>query len=209
MALQQPTWVTVASTTFAQALSRIYHIRPGVGVLYQSRDHSLVFDLFQSGEITFEEMKNFKQKNIVTRAMTPGEDNRMRADIIHITDVQPGDYFYLCSDGMLEQMSNEELVGILSSKDSDTDKQNLLIKATSENQDNHTAWIIQVKDVIKEEGDEALENEEPTARCNAINIIPKVIAANEDDVVIVEEVKKTKTLLQKMKEVVDFIMNKK
>ena len=189
--------------------SRIYHIRPGVGVLYQSRDHSLVFDLYQSGEVTFEEMKNFKQKNIVTRAMTPGEDNRMRADIIHITDVQTGDYFYLCSDGMLEQMSNDELVGILSSKDSDAEKQSLLIKATSGNQDNHTAWIIQIKDVIKEEGDEALENEEPTARCNAINIIPKVIAANEDDVVIVEEVKKTKTLLQKMKEVVDFIMNKK
>lgn len=189
--------------------SRIYHIRPGVGVLYQSRDHSLVFDLFQSGEITFEEMKNFKQKNIVTRAMTPGEDNRMRADIIHISDIQSGDYFYLCSDGMLEQMSNDELVGILSSKDPDAEKQTLLIKATSENQDNHTAWIIQVKDVIKEEGDEALENEEPTARCNAIIIIPKVIAANEDDVVIVEEVKKTKTLLQKMKEVVDFIMNKK
>ena len=132
----------------------------------------------------------------------------MRADIIHITDVQPGDYFYLCSDGMLEQMSNDELVGILSSKDSDAEKQSLLIKATSENQDNHTAWIIQIKDVIKEEGDEALENEEPTARCNAINIIPKVIAANEDDVVIVQEVKKAKTLLQKMKEVVDYIMNK-
>jgi protein phosphatase len=141
--------------------------------------------------------------------MTPGEDNRMRADIIHITDIQPGDYFYMCSDGMLEQMSSDELVGILSSKDSDAEKQSLLIKATSGNQDNHTAWIIQIKDVIKEEGDEALENEEPTARCNAINIIPKVIAANEDDVVIVEEVKKTKTLLQKMKEVVDFIMNKK
>lgn len=174
--------------------SRIYHIRPEVGVLYQSRDHSLVFDLYQSGEITFEEMKNFKQKNIVTRAMTPGEDNRMRADIIHITDVQTGDYFYLCSDGMLEKMSNDELVGILSSKDSDAEKQSLLIKATSENQDNHTAWIIQVKDVIKEEGDEALENEEPTARCNAINIIPAdngeadvQIINEEDDVVMVSE----------------------
>jgi protein phosphatase len=154
-------------------------------------------------------MLNFNQKNVITRAMTPGLENRHRADIIHITDIQSGDYFYMCSDGMLEQMSNDELVGILSSKDSDTDKQNLLIKATSENQDNHTAWIIQIKDVIKEEGDETLENEEPTARCNAIIIIPKVIAANEDDVVIVEEVKKTKTLLQKMKEVVDFIMNKK
>lgn len=202
--------------------SRIYHIRPcsppklgGVrgglneGILYQSRDHSLVFDLFQAGEITYEEMTTYPQKNIVTRAMTPGEDNRMRPDIIHITDIQHGDYFYMCSDGMLEQMSNDELVGILSSKDSDAEKQSLLIKATSDNQDNHTAWIIQIKDVIKEEGDEALENEEPTARCNAIIIIPKVIAANEDDVVIVEEVKKTKTLLQKMKEVVDFIMNKK
>ena len=174
--------------------SRIYHIRPEVGVLYQSRDYSLVFDLFQSGEITFEEMKNFKQKNIVTRAMTPGEDNRMRADIIHITDVQTGDYFYLCSDGMLEQMSNDELVSILSSKDLDAEKQSLLIKATSGNQDNHTAWIIQVKDVIKEEGDEALENEEPTARCNAINIIPAdngeadvQIINEEDDVVMVSE----------------------
>ena len=73
--------------------SRIYHIRPNVGILYQSRDHSLVFDLFQSGEISYDEVKNFPQKNIVTRAMTPGEDHRMRPDIIHITDIQPGDFF--------------------------------------------------------------------------------------------------------------------
>ena len=44
--------------------SRIYHIRPNVGVLYQSRDHSLAFDLFQSGEISYEEMMNFTQKKI-------------------------------------------------------------------------------------------------------------------------------------------------
>ena len=189
--------------------SRIYHIRPEVGVLYQSRDHSLVFDLYQSGEITFEEMKNFKQKNIVTRAMTPGEDNRMRADIIHITDVQPGDYFYLCSDGMLEQMSNDELISVLISDTTDEEKKKKLIESTVNNQDNHSAWLIHIENVVKEEGDEALENEESTSRCNAINIIPKVIEASEDDVVIVQEVKKTKTLLQRMKDVVDFIMNSK
>lgn len=192
--------------------SRIYHIRPSKhdeGILYQSRDHSLVFDLFQAGEISYDEMATFSQKNIVTRAMTPGEDNRMRPDIIHITDVQPGDYFYMCSDGMLEQMSNDELLTLLSSEATDEEKRKQLIKATVNNQDNHSAWIIQIKDVIKEEGDEALENEEPTSRCNAINIIPKVIAANEDDVVIVQEVKKTKSLLQRMKEVVDSIMNTK
>ena len=168
--------------------SRIYHIRPNVGVLYQSRDHSLVFDLFQSGEITYEEMSNFAQKNIVTRAMTPGEDNRMRPDIIHITDVQPGDYFYMCSDGMLEQMSNDELVSLLSSTVSDEEKRNRLIGATSINQDNHSAWLIRINEVISETIDESLVNEEPTARCNAINIIPKVsTTSNEDDVVIVSQ----------------------
>ena len=202
--------------------SRIYHIRPfsppklgGVrdslneGILYQSRDHSLVFDLFQAGEISYEEMQNFTQKNVITRAMTPGLENRHRADIIHITDIQSGDYFYMCSDGMLEQMSNDELMSVFSSEETDEEKQKRLIEATDNNQDNHSAWLIHIKEVIEEKGDEALENEEPTSRCNAINIIPKVIEASEDDVVIVQEVKKTKTLLQKMKEVVDFIMNKK
>lgn len=190
--------------------SRIYHIRPNVGILYQSRDHSLVFDLFQSGEISYDEMKNFAQKNIVTRAMIPGEDNRMRPDIIHITDIQPDDYFYMCTDGMLEQMNNNELVALLSSDVSDEEKRQHLIAATANNQDNHSAWLIHVKDVIREDGDEQLFNEEPTARCNAINIIPNVIAENEeDDVVIVKKVKKSKSLLQRMKETVGIIMNKK
>ena len=197
--------------------SRIYHIRPksshtgegqGEAVLYQSRDHSLVFDLFQAGEITFEEMATYPQKNIITRAMQPGAENRMRPDIVHITGIQPDDYFYMCSDGMLEQMSNDELVGIFSSVKADAEKQSILIKATSGNQDNHSAWLIHIKEVVEEDGDEELENEEPTARCNAINIIPKVIQSNEDDVVIVQEVKKTKTFLQRMKDIVDFIMKK-
>ena len=173
--------------------SRIYHIRPGVGVLYQSRDHSLVFDLFQSGEITFEEMQNFTQKNVITRAMTPGLENRHRADVIHITDILSGDYFYMCSDGMLEQMSNDELMSVFSSEATDKEKQKQLIEATANNQDNHSAWLIHIKEVIEEDGDIALENEEPTSRCNAINIIPAdngeadVRIINEDDVVVVSE----------------------
>ena len=168
--------------------SRIYHVRPGVGLLYQSRDHSLVFDLFQAGEITYEEMQTYPQKNIVTRAMTPGEDNRMRPDIIHITDILPGDYFYLCSDGMLEQMTNDDLLRLLSSETTDEDKRQQLIAATTDNQDNHSAWLVRVKDVVCEEADAQLINEEPTARCNALNIMPKVIAQNEtDDVTVVAQ----------------------
>lgn len=188
--------------------SRIYHVRPNVGLLYQSRDHSLVFDLFQAGEITYKEMLTHPQKNIVTRAMMPGEDNRKRPDIIHITDIQPGDYFYLCSDGMLEQMDGNGLLRLLSSEATDEEKGQQLIAATTDNQDNHSAWLIHVKAVIREETDAQLINEEPTARCNALNIIPKVIAQNDDDVTIVKEVAKTKTLLQRMKSVVNLIMNK-
>ena len=184
--------------------SRIYHIRPNSSplerlgeVLYQSRDHSLAFDLFQSGEISYDEMQNFIQKNVITRAMTPGEDNRHRPDIIHITDIQPGDYFYMCSDGMLEQMSNNELVMLLSTDVKDEEKRQKLIDATSNNQDNHSAWLIHIKDIVKEKGDEQLINEEPTSRCNAINILPQAndnsnVQIVDDDVVVVSVPQKSK-----------------
>ena len=189
--------------------SRIYHIRPDVGVLYQSRDHSLVFDLFQAGEITYEEMATFPQKNIITRAMSPGEENRHRPDIIHITDIQPGDYFYMCSDGMLEEMTNDGLVTLLSSNATDEEKRQRLTDATANNQDNHSAWLIRVNDIIKEDGDAQLANEEPTARCNAINIIPHAIAKNDDDVIIVKEAPQKPSFLQRLKNWCYFITNKK
>lgn len=176
--------------------SRIYHIRPNKNLLYQSRDHSLVFDLFQSGEITYDEMKNFKQKNIVTRAMTPGEDNRMRPDIIHITDIQPGDYFYMCSDGMMEKMTNNELFTLFSADMDDKMKVGQLKMATNQSFDNHTAWIIHIKDVIKEENDDQYENEEETSRINAINILPHPVYDTEGDDVVVVGYKKS--LFQKI-----------
>ena len=192
--------------------SRIYHVRPGVGILYQSRDHSLVFDLFQAGEITYDEMATYPQKNMVTRAMTPGEDNRMRPDIIHITDIQPDDYFYMCSDGMLEQMSNDELESIIVSDNSDEKKRQQLIAATANNQDNHTAWLIHIKDVEKEEGDDQLVNEEPTSRCNAINIIPQrdaEVQDDDDDVVIVKEAPKKPSFFKRLQNLIQFTKNKK
>jgi protein phosphatase len=177
--------------------SRIYHIRPEAGVLYQSRDHSLVFDLFQAGEITYEQMATFPQKNIVTRAMTPGEDNRMRPDIIHITDIQPNDYFYMCSDGMMEKMTNNELLTLFSADMDDKMKVGQLKMATNQNFDNHTAWIIHIKNAIKEENDDQFENEERTSRFNAINILPHpVYDAEDNDVVVVGG--KEKSLFQKI-----------
>lgn len=187
--------------------SRIYHIRSnsspiGGGregaVFYQSRDHSLVFDLFQAGEITYEEMATFPQKNVITRVMMPGQENRMRPDIIHISDIQPGDYFYMCSDGMLEQMDNDVLVALLSSEASDKKKRQQLIAATTNNQDNHSAWLIHIKDVIFEEGDNQLVNEELTARCNAIKILPKRMVDKND-------VESAENVIERAEEVVETV----
>lgn len=170
--------------------SRIYHVRPGQGLLYVSRDHSLVYDLFQSGEISFDEMATSPQKNVITRAVQPGLENRVKPDIIHITDVRQGDYFYLCSDGMLEQMSDEELAQLLSAKGSDEKKCQQLIAATADNSDNHSAYIIRVEQVEREESDFAITtNEEKTSRRNALNIRPATaIAEPEDDVQVVSDV---------------------
>lgn len=153
--------------------SRIYHLRPSSHtILYKSRDHSLVYDLYQAGELTYEEMKTFPQKNVITRAMIAGDRNHPKPDVIHISNVQPGDYFYICSDGMLEQMEDEELLDVFSANVSDEEKRQILISETSDNKDNHSAYIVHIKEVSHDEADVSLVNEEPTAKCNALNIKP-------------------------------------
>lgn len=155
--------------------SRIYHLRPSSHtILYKSRDHSLVYDLYQTGELTYEEMKTFPQKNVITRAMIAGDRNHPKPDVIHISDIQPGDYFYICSDGMLEQMEDEELLDVFSANVSDEEKRQMLISETSDNKDNHSAYIVHIKEVSHDEADVSLVNEEPTAKCNALNIKPDV-----------------------------------
>lgn len=126
--------------------SRIYHIRPSVKrILYVSRDHSLVNELVALGEMTQEEAKTSRQKNIITRAMQPGQERRSKADIKIIEDVRAGDYFYMCTDGMLEHTEDQEILNILCMKDRvDEEKMEIFRKLTEENRDNHSGFLIRV-----------------------------------------------------------------
>ena len=154
--------------------SRIYHVRPSERrILYKSRDHSLVYELFLAEEITFEEMQTHPKKNVITRAMMPGMEERPTASIAQTTDIRQGDIFYLCSDGMLEQMSDEELLSVLCADSSLDEKKAVLIEATKDNADNHSAYLIQVGQVEREEGDEDFHNDEQETRCNALRYEPK------------------------------------
>lgn len=140
--------------------SRMYHIRSGktekeTEILFMTEDHSLVNSLVKAGEMTHEEARHSKQKNIITRAMQPGVD-RCEADIALITDIRPGDYFYLCSDGMLEQDEMEDgsaLKRIFSNEiPSPEEKVKILQGATTNNSDNHSAYIIKILEVDCKKG---------------------------------------------------------
>lgn len=145
--------------------SRIYHLRPQTGqVLYRSRDHSLVQQLYELGEISYNEMGTSQRKNIILKAMQPFQEERSKATLVHITDIRPGDYFYLCSDGMLEKMEDDELLSILKTDASDEQKVAELIKRTEDNADNHSAYLIRVKEVVHEPGDDLLVSDEEEAR---------------------------------------------
>ena len=128
--------------------SRIYHIRPSLKkVLFVTRDHSLVNDLIELGEMTPEEAKTSNRKNVITRAMQPHQDQDVQADWVNLTDLKEGDYLYMCSDGMLEQMDDLELVNILSLPKSDSEKIRILKGATKDNKDNHSAHLIRIVSV--------------------------------------------------------------
>lgn len=148
--------------------SRIYHVRPSLaskegrtGIIYQSADHSLVNDLLRAGEITEEEAVNFPQKNVITRAMQPHLERRYKADIYEIDDVQGGDFFFLCCDGVLEQLTNDKLGEILANEGLDDDAKISAIKAVCDGntRDNYTCWLVPIENVEREEADANHEEE--------------------------------------------------
>lgn len=141
--------------------SRIYQLRPSLydsksgrlGIVYQTEDHSLVNDLLKIGEITPEDAVYFPRKNVITRAMQPNLERRAKADIFSFDDVKAGDYFFMCTDGILEQVTNAQLAEIISDS-SLTDKEKISsIKTTCYNKtkDNYTCILIPVKDVLNDE----------------------------------------------------------
>lgn len=148
--------------------SRIYHIRPEsvdtengrLGIIYQSSDHSLVNDLLKAGEITEEEAINFPQKNVITRAMQPNMERRSKADVFSFSDIQAGDYFLLCCDGVLEQLTNRQLCEILAMQISDTEKLEAIRQVCyGKTKDNYTCYLIPIDNVTTEDDDIHSENE--------------------------------------------------
>ena len=78
--------------------SRYYHLRPHTReILYRSKDHSLVTELYENGEISKGEMMSAEYKNVITRALIPGKGKLPSPEVVHIMDIEEDDWFVLCS----------------------------------------------------------------------------------------------------------------
>ena len=86
--------------------SRAYHISQS-GISLVTRDHSLVADLVERGELTREEAKNHPNRNLITRAL--GADPGLMADCFR-QPMAPGDYLLLCSDGLSNVVEEQEML---------------------------------------------------------------------------------------------------
>lgn len=85
--------------------SRMYRLR-GETFETVTRDHSLLQEQIDSGLISKEDARLSKNKNLVTRAV--GID----ADVVpevHVHEVQVGDVYLLCSDGLNDMVEDEDI----------------------------------------------------------------------------------------------------
>lgn len=74
-----------------------------------SRDHSLVEEMVARGEISPAEARNHPQKNIITRAI--GVEASVKTDIFDLK-LSPGVRILLCSDGLSNVVTDDEILSI-------------------------------------------------------------------------------------------------
>ncbi len=86
--------------------SRAYHISRN-GIRQITRDHSVVENLVESGNLSPEAAKRHPQRNLITRALGP--ESSVQADNFDVPWKQ-GEFVLLCSDGLVNTVSDQEIL---------------------------------------------------------------------------------------------------
>jgi len=89
--------------------SRAYLYRDGT-LAQLTTDHSLVVELVESGILTPEEAERHPQRSAITRAV--GTEPTVEVDAFTV-DAEPGDLYLICSDGLTDMLTEEELEDVL------------------------------------------------------------------------------------------------
>jgi serine/threonine protein phosphatase PrpC len=138
--------------------SRVYHIRAGK-ILYKTKDHKQVLDMVEEGIITAEQAVNHPWRNRLSRSVsvrsaTSEDESPRKPDkptVQHIEDLEKEDYFFLCSDGVLEQVTDEILCEILvQDKSNEAKIDDIIAVCKDKTKDNYTGILVQISEVSDE-----------------------------------------------------------
>ncbi|HEY0930144.1 MAG TPA: Stp1/IreP family PP2C-type Ser/Thr phosphatase [Gemmatimonas sp.] len=87
--------------------SRCYLLRDG-DLLLMTEDHSAVMDMVRRGILSLEEARHHPDKNVISRALGSHAEIEV-GSWSHPFVVQPDDAFLLCSDGLYDLVSDEDI----------------------------------------------------------------------------------------------------
>ncbi len=108
-----------------------------------SEDHSQVNEMLIRGMITPEEAQNHPASNVITRAV--GASETLYVDVT-LVELQPGDLYLLCSDGLYGAISEEEIARHLAMDDVESITEKLIESSLREGaRDNVTVIAVKVQ----------------------------------------------------------------
>jgi hypothetical protein len=145
--------------------SRAYHWRDGQ-LRQVTRDHSLVQQLQDEGQLSTEEAQSFRRRNVILRSV--GADDYIEVDLFH-SEARPGDRLLLCSDGLHKYFPDLEELGRMASAQPPQEAVHTLVQAanTRGGSDNISVVIVALR--------------EPQTRRVASQARPAVAAPNWDE----------------------------
>ncbi len=128
--------------------SRVYWIKPNQNLVWHTWDHSIVGELVKLGEITREEGRHHPMNNRISKAILANNKNKAeKPEIYKINQIQSGDLFLLCTDGVNEAWSDEELFELMCDVSFNSSEKINLIKEKCNliSKDNNTAILIEIE----------------------------------------------------------------
>ncbi|GAB3948232.1 protein phosphatase 2C domain-containing protein [Spirosoma harenae] len=137
--------------------SRVYQIRAGK-ILFQTRDHRQVADMVESGIITAEQALTHPWRNRLSRAVVCSQSDKSRPtsrpipDVVMLTDIHPDDYFFMCTDGVLEHIDDYTLEKLMEANVPDQAKiQSIEALCEGRTKDNYSGYLIGIRYVTQTE----------------------------------------------------------
>lgn len=128
--------------------SRIYLFRPAEKKLWHTWDHSLVGEMMRHHDITREEGRFHPMSNRISKAIIANTEGKINtASIATIDELNPGDFFLLCSDGVVEAWGDQELTHLFSDPNLTFEQkgEKLREQCGRLSKDNNTALLLQVE----------------------------------------------------------------